>query len=141
LGNFNMMDDANVPSLLSMDYLQYRTPHDPNNSIYHNTRKWVLTKNNPFLFESGSFRGIGSPHTPVNHVWPMSLIVQALASQDKAEVRNAFDQLARSDAGTNKIHESFNVANPTVFTRHWFAWANSLFSEAIVAKMDMLCPK
>jgi meiotically up-regulated gene 157 (Mug157) protein len=141
LGNFNMMDDANVPSLLSLDYLQYKSRHDPTGVITANTRRWVLSKNNPYLFEGGKFRGIGSPHTPKGNIWPMGITVEALTSNNKEEVRALFQQLADSDAGTNKIHESFNAANPSSFTRHWFAWANSLFAEAIVAKFGLLCPK
>ncbi len=142
LGNYNLMDDANVPSLLSLEYLQFKSPrHDPSGELIRNTRRWVLSKNNPYLFESSRFRGIGSPHTPVGNIWPMGITVEALTSNDKTEVRNLFQQLADSDAGTNKIHESFSASNPSSFTRHWFAWANSLFSEAIVAKMGLLCPK
>jgi meiotically up-regulated gene 157 (Mug157) protein len=140
-GGVNMMDDANVPSLLSLEYLQYKSKHDPTGKITANTRKWVLSKNNPYLYEGGKFRGIGSPHTPKGHIWPMSLIVETLNSKDKTEVRNLLSLLAESDANTNMMHESFSADNPVVFTRHWFAWANSLFAEAVVVKMDLLCPK
>ena len=30
------------------------------------------------------------------------------------------------------MHESFNVDDPTNFTRAWFAWQNTLFGELII---------
>ena len=35
--------------------------------------------------------------------------------------------------GTGFMHESFDPANPTQYTRAWFAWANSLFGELMVS--------
>ncbi len=30
------------------------------------------------------------------------------------------------------MHESFHKDNPREFSRHWFAWANTLFGELIL---------
>ena len=46
-GMYNLMDDANVPSLLSMDYLGY--PSDK--EIAGNTRRLLLSEANPFYFK------------------------------------------------------------------------------------------
>jgi len=43
LGNHNLMDDANVPNLMSIPYLGW--DYDP--EIYANTRAFVLSKSNP----------------------------------------------------------------------------------------------
>ena len=77
-------------------------------------------------------RGIGSPHTGPNRVWPMSLIVQALTSRDDAEILACLAQLKTTHAGTGFLHESFDADDPARFTRPWFAWANSLFGELIL---------
>jgi meiotically up-regulated gene 157 (Mug157) protein len=44
------MDDANVPSLLSMPYLGYRSPHDPDGAIANNTRRFVLSEGNRYFY-------------------------------------------------------------------------------------------
>jgi meiotically up-regulated gene 157 (Mug157) protein len=48
------MDDANVPSLLSIPYLGYRSPHDPDGRIANNTRRFVLSRDNPHYY-AGAF--------------------------------------------------------------------------------------
>lgn len=60
LGNKHFMDDANIPSLLSLPYLGFVDKNDP---IYQNTRKRILSSNNPFYFEGSAAKGVGSPHT------------------------------------------------------------------------------
>ncbi len=129
MGNYNLMDDANVPSLLSLPYLGYCAANDP---IYQNTRKFILSKDNPFYFEGKAAKGVGSPHTPSNYIWPISLAVQGLTSTDMDEQNRLLHMLETTDAGTGFMHESFNVENPQHYTREWFAWANSIFSEFLL---------
>lgn len=127
-GNYNLMDDANVPSLLSIPYLQYTTNADP---VYQNTRRFILSDENPYYFQGKYAKGIGSPHTPENYIWHIGLIMQALTSSDDNEIKEILQTIINTDAGTGFMHEGFNVDNPGEFTRPWFAWANSLFSELI----------
>jgi len=127
-GNYNLMDDANVPSLLSIPYLQYTTVDDP---IYQNTRRFILSDENPYFFQGSYAKGIGSPHTPNGYIWHISLIMQALTSNDDDEIRELVRTIASTDAGTGFMHEGFNPNDPTEFTRPWFAWANSLFGELV----------
>merc|ERR1712063_194183 len=49
-GNYILMDDANVPSLLSMDYLGYSSPYDETGRIKQDTMKFLLSPDNPFYF-------------------------------------------------------------------------------------------
>lgn len=128
-GQYNLMDDANVPSLLSVAYLGYVAADDP---LYQNTRRFVLSNSNPYYYEGKDARGIGSPHTPAGYIWPISLCMQGLTSTDIEEMDALVDMLERTDAGTGFMHEGFNPNDPNQFTREWFAWANSLFGEFIV---------
>lgn len=127
-GNCNLMDDANVPSLLSIPYLGYRPAADP---IYQNTRAFVLSRDNPYYFEGRCAKGVGSPHTPRGYIWHIGLIMQALTSTDTGEQAALLDMIAATTADTNFMHESFNPDDPSQFTRPWFAWANSLFGELV----------
>ena len=58
------MDDANVPSLLAMDYLGYSSVHDPGGSLMQRTRKFILTTANPLYFEGTVASGIGMIYSP-----------------------------------------------------------------------------
>ena len=132
LGHSNLMDDANVPSLLSAPYLGYVDASDP---IYQNTRRLILSSDNPYYFAGKAAQGIGSPHTPAGFVWPIALIMQALTSTDPAEVANVLAELKASDVGDHLLHESFDVDDPTRYTRSNFGWPCSLFSELVIDRV------
>lgn len=134
-GNQFLMDDANVPSLLSLPYLGYCGADDP---VYQNTRKFVLSNSNPYYFEGRVIKGIGSPHTSRNQVWPIALIIQCLTSDDPNEINSLLHMLVTSEAGTGYIHESINKDDSENYTRSWFAWANSLFSSFILEKAALI---
>ncbi len=127
-GNYMLFDDANVPSLLSIPYIGFAKKDD---SIYKNTRNFVLSKDNPYYYEGEYAKGIGSPHTPEGYVWHIALCMQALTSDNDNEVREIIDMIAKTDADTGFMHEGFDADNPNVFTRPWFCWANSMFAAVI----------
>ena len=128
-GNALFMDDANVPSLLSLPYLGWCTPHDP---AYVRTRALVLSDDNPWFHRGRAAEGVGSPHTPGNRIWPLAIIMRALTSAKDAEIVRCLRMLAASDAGTGFMHEAFDADDPTHYSRPWFAWANSLFGELML---------
>ena len=127
-GGVLLMDDANVPSLLSLPYLGACDPADP---VYQATRRFVWSSANPW-FAEGKYAGIGSPHTGPNTIWPIALSMYALTSSSQTEVAAVIAALKATHAGTGFMHESFDADNPDNFSRTWFAWANSLFGEMIV---------
>lgn len=132
-GNYNLMDDANSPSLLALPYLKYCAKDD---QIYKNTRKFVLSKDNPYFYSGTAARGVGSPHTPDGYVWHIGIVMQALTSTDKEEIMSCLDMLAHTHAGTNYMHEAFDPNAPETYTRPWFAWANTIFAELLVNLME-----
>jgi len=125
-GSCLLMDDANIPSLLSLPYLGGVKKTDP---IYINTRKMVLSKSNPFYFSGKAGKGIGGPHVGQDMIWPMGITMQGLTSSSDVEIRSCIEQLKNTHAGTGFMHESFHKGDPKNFTRSWFAWANTLFGE------------
>lgn len=129
LGHYNLMDDANVPSLLSIPWLTYCTAED---SIYQNTRKFLLSKDNPYYYTGSKAKGIGSPHTPEGYIWHIALTMQGLTSASQEEQMELLQMLLNTDAETYVMHEGFHCNDPAQFTREWFAWANSLFALYII---------
>lgn len=129
-GNRLFMDDANVPSLISMPYLGCLEQDDP---LYQRTRKFLLSRNNPWYFEGKVGTGIGGPHVGLDMIWPMSIIMQAFTSSSDQEISACIKMLIATHAGTGFMHETFHKDDPANFTREWFAWANTLFGELIIS--------
>jgi hypothetical protein len=128
-GNSYCIDDGNVPSLLSLPYLGATTPDD---EVYQNTRRFILSESNPYYCEGKAASGPGGPHAGVDMIWPLGLIVQGLTSTKDDEISHCLDTLRRTHAGTGFMHEAFNKDDPNKFTRSWFAWANTMFGELIL---------
>ena len=122
------MDDANVPSLLSLPYLNAVKNTDP---VYMNTRKMLLSTNNPFFFKGKAAEGIGGPHAGMNMIWPLSIIMRGLTSKDDNEIKSCIEMLRKTHGGTGFMHESFHKDDAANFTRKWFAWANTIFGELL----------
>jgi len=128
-GNQLFMDDANVPSLLSLPYLGCCASDD---ATYLNTRAFVLSDDNPYFFRGQAGEGIGGPHVGLNMIWPLGIIMRGLTSLDDREILSCLKTLKTTHAGTGFMHESFERNDPKKFTRSWFAWANTLFGELVL---------
>ena len=128
-GNQLFMDDANVPSLLALPYLGCCSIHNP---IYQNTRRLVLSSDNPYFFKGKAGEGISGPHAGQGMIWPLSIIMRALTTRDETEIQYCLKLLKTTHANTGFMHESFSKDDPSKFTRSWFAWANTLFGELIL---------
>lgn len=128
-GNHALLDDAGTPSLLSIPYLGYRSSED---AIYKNTRSFALSKDNPYYFEGEFAKGLGSPHTPDDYVWHLGLSMQALTTNNPTEIAEVLQTLENTDGDKGFMHEGFHVDDPTIFTRDWFAWSNSMFSQVVL---------
>jgi meiotically up-regulated gene 157 (Mug157) protein len=125
-GSYNLMDDANIPSLLSLPYLGAVKDTDP---IYLNTRKYLLSENNPFFFKGKAAEGIGGPHVGIDMIWPLSIIMRGLTTNNATEIKSCIETLVKTHGGTGFMHEAFHKDDATKFTRSWFAWANTIFGE------------
>lgn len=128
-GGAYYMDDANIPSLLSLPVLGYMAKEHP---LYQKTRAFILSGHNPYFFQGTVASGIGGPHVGFNYTWPMAIAMRAMTSDSEAEIVDCLTVLASTTAGTGLMHESFNVNNAQDFTRTWFAWANGVFGELLL---------
>ncbi|KAI0036072.1 Six-hairpin glycosidase-like protein [Vararia minispora EC-137] len=129
LGSRYVMDDANVPSLISLPYLGFLNKAD---SAYVATRQLLLSRQNPYFAAGANFSGIGGPHVDVQHPWPMSRIAAIFGTDDDDEILDSLYLIANNTNGLGLIHESVNIHNQSDYTRPWFAWANSFFAEMIL---------
>lgn len=129
LGGVVLMDDANTPSLLSLP-LDAPDVLDP--SIAAATRAFALGPDNPYWFSGAVAAGIGSPHTEPHRVWPIALAVEGLTGTPSRRLE-LLDVLLGTDAGTGRMHESFDVDDPSAFSRPWFSWADAMFCELAFA--------
>lgn len=128
-GSHILMDDANVPSLLSLPILGFVSLDDP---VYIATRKMILSKTgNPYYLTGPSFHGIGGPHIGLQNAWPMSLLLQAMTTDDEEEIKDCLATVLKASP-LGLVHESVDVGNLKSYTRSWFAWANSVFAQTIL---------
>lgn len=61
----------------------------------------------------------------------MSVLVRARTSDDDEEIMESIN-MVRNASLLGLIHESVDVDNIRVYTRSWFAWANSVFAQTIL---------
>ena len=132
-GSVGFMDDANVPSLIAIPYFTEIPKDDP---LYRATRAFVWSEENPWFFRGMAGEGIGGPHCGHGSIWPMSIILKGLTADDPGEVDECLDLLQRMDADTGLMHESFDKDDAKKFTRAWFAWANTLFGELVLRRLE-----
>lgn len=104
-GNALKMDDANVPSLLSLPFIGFVSTED---EIYKNTRELILNLDeNPYFFKGLAGEGVGGPHIGMKYIWPMSIITRAITSNNDTEITHCLTMLRDTTADTNFMHESF----------------------------------
>ena len=128
-GSHILMDDANLPSLLSLPLLGFVPT---NENTYMNTRSMILSKEgNPYFLQGRAFKGIGGPHIGLQNAWPMSLLVQAMTSDEDDEIAGLLKSVKEASL-LGLVHESVSVDRLRDYTRSWFAWANSVFAQTIL---------
>ena len=128
LGDFALMDDANLPNLLSAPLIEYVSPDD---LVYQNTRRFSLSSNDPYYYSGRFASGLGSSHTPTGWVWPLGLIGEAMTSPNVGEVTQLLQRIATTSGSDLLMHESFDPNDPTRFTRPEFGWANAAYAELL----------
>lgn len=131
-GNKVFMDDANVPSLMSLPYIGATQ----NNYPLKETRKFLLSESNPYYLKGFAAEGQASPHTGKEKIWPMGIILRAMTSNDQDEIIMCLQMLKNTHANTGFMHEAFHKDDANDFNRAWFAWANTLFGELIIKIYD-----
>jgi meiotically up-regulated gene 157 (Mug157) protein len=136
-GHHLRMDDPNVPSLLALPYVGWCSPGDP---TYRATRRFVLSRANPWYVGGPHGHGLASPHTPAGWVWPLAWAVQGLTTEDPAERAQCLDLLEGTDGGTGKIHESVDLGDPARFTRGWFSWADMTYAHLVLRDVGLSGP-
>lgn len=137
-GNQTFMEDPGYPSLMSLPFLGYVAA---DSKRFLNTRKRILSPRNPYYITGKYGKGVASSHSHRRYIWPLFTLMQGITSIHQDEVKECLDLLVKGAEGTGFMHESFDIDNPTQFTRSWFAWANSFFGvfiESLIEKFPDL---
>lgn len=129
-GSAILMDDPNIPSLLSAPLIGYTSP--TTDKIYTATRAKILSRSNPYYAWGPIITGVSSMHTLPGRAWPMANIVAILTSEDDAEIERHIRWVLGSTDGYGLVHESVHAHAEGVWTRGWFSWANGLFGQAVL---------
>ena len=137
LGNALMLDDANIPSLLSLPYLGFCASDDV---VYSATRSWLLGRRNPNTVSGRVVSGVGSGHGRRNWVWPLAIAMEGLTAPDEAGRESAARRLETTVTGDLLFHESVDPDNPRRFRRRWFSWADMLYVELALATVGTWSP-
>lgn len=135
LGNYLLQDDANIPSLLSLPYLGVCSETD---ALYLRTREFILSDKNPYFYQGKVLTGLGSQHTPIQQVWPLGIAMQGITSRSKNEIEECLNLLEVSHAGTEQMHESVGMDDPSIFTRAWFSWADMTYYHLLLKSVNLI---
>jgi meiotically up-regulated gene 157 (Mug157) protein len=117
-GSQNIMDKANLPSLLSAPMMGYVSPR---NEVYQNTRMFALGELNPYWAFGDVFSAIGGLHMGPMKGWPLAAIVRILTSEDASgeEIRHNLKAILGSTDGLGLVHESIKSWNGKDWSRQW----------------------
>ena len=100
------MDDANLPSLLSIPMMDYATSNRSTpgrEEVYLNTRLFALSEENPYWMHGPVMSAIGGPHIGPTKAWPLASIVRILTSEDEGEIRTELQGLVSSTDGLGEF--------------------------------------
>lgn len=98
-GNYYCTDDGNIPNLLSLPYLGVK----PNDKTYLNTRKLLLSADNPYWCIGKAATGLGGPHVGVDMIWPLGVVIEGLTATKDNEIKQCLDTL-QEDACRHGLH-------------------------------------
>lgn len=115
-GSAILMDDPNLPSLLSAPFLGYLSRSD---RVYRNTRRKILSRDNPYFAWGPVLSGVGSMHTLPGRPWPMANVMAMLTSEDDDEIVGHLRLLVQSTDGYGVMHESQHAHLRSVWSRQW----------------------
>jgi meiotically up-regulated gene 157 (Mug157) protein len=133
-GAHYLIDDSNIPSLVSLPYLGAINATDP---LYQSTRKFLLTPGaHPYYSKGNAAEGTTGPHAGRDMIWPMGIIIRAMTSSNDDEIKKCLAMLKATHAGSGFMHEAFYKDDASKFTRKWFAWANTLYDEMMLKLID-----
>lgn len=87
-GSYILLDDAHMPNFLSLPYLKAVNNDD---LVYLNTRKMVLSQQNPYFLAGKDVAVIGSASIGKNVTTPLSIIIEGLSSTKDEQIKRCIE--------------------------------------------------
>ncbi|MHC1787537.1 MAG: glycoside hydrolase family 125 protein [Christensenellales bacterium] len=134
LGNHLLMDEANIPSLLSLPYLGAIDQEDP---LYQRTRRFLLSTGNTLGFQENLAHGTRSPRAQNGYASPITLCLQMMTTDDSTQQADLLRMLLATQEETGFLPESFHPHPPLTPDCPPSPCARSLFGECIWRLFDL----
>jgi meiotically up-regulated gene 157 (Mug157) protein len=132
LGKYILMDEDEMPNLLSMPLFGYASVED---AIYQNTRKYILSPENTYYHEGKQLSGLSTSKVGDERITSHSLILQAMTEDNPLEYDRLIELIKASHGGTYEMQESLDADDVSRLVSHHSLRSDALFLELALTRL------
>jgi meiotically up-regulated gene 157 (Mug157) protein len=132
LGKYILMDEDEMPNLLSIPLFGYASVED---AIYQNTRKYILSPENTYYHKGKELAGLSASKIGDERVSSHSLILQAMTEDDPLEFDRLIELIKASHGGTYEMQESLDADDVSRLVSRHSLRSDALFLELALTRL------